>query len=354
MNSFNARKWIISFFAIVLSAILLLSGTAYIVDPFFQFRVKDNSYKLSEWFVSSGLIENYDYDTLILGSSMMQNFDMDVFRKELGVKPLHIGLGGIRLPEIAQLMNAAYDANKSKNLYICVDLSAFTRDDTESRYPEYLLKKDILSRFRYLLSYEVWFRYIPVDVGFMLIDLAGVKLPVKFSYSKSIDKLADWRLDYKFGKDIVLENYKKGRFKVSEVNTDNLYERMIAHIDEYMNRFDFGKGKHIFFFPPYSSLFWNKAADNGYFDTYLKAKQYFFEAATERGAVVYDFQCADLTMDLDNYKDNSHYRQEINDWMVKCFADGDYQVVSENYGACQEKLIENTQNFRKEYADLFD
>ena len=205
MDKPNAGKWIVSFFSIVLVALSLLSAIAYIVDPFFQFRVRDNSYKLSEWFVSSGLIENYDYDTLIIGSSMIQNFDMNVFRNELGAKPLHIGLSGIRLPEIAQLMNLAYDVNKSENYYICVDLSVFTRDDTESRYPEYLLKKDILSRFRYLLSYEVWFRYIPVDVGFVLLDLMKVNLPEKFAYNKSVDRLGDWRLDHKFGKDIVLD-----------------------------------------------------------------------------------------------------------------------------------------------------
>ena len=129
---------------------------------------------------------------------------------------------------------------------------------------------------------------------------------------------------------------------------------MTANIDEYMNKFDFGKGKHVFFFPPYSSLFWNDAKDEGYFDSYLEAKRYFFEAATARGAIVYDFQGADFTVDLEEYKDNTHYRPEINDWMVKCFANGDYLVTTDNYGIFQEKLIENTKNFRKEYADLFN
>ena len=105
MEKHYAQKWIVSFFAVVLAVMTFLSGIAYIIDPFFQFRVKDDSYMLSGWFVGSGLIENYDYDTLIIGSSMIQNFDMDVFRKELGVKPLHIGIGGIRLSEIITLLN---------------------------------------------------------------------------------------------------------------------------------------------------------------------------------------------------------------------------------------------------------
>ena len=357
MEKHIARKWIISFFAVVLAMMVLLAGIAYIIDPFFQFRVKDNSYLLSGWFVGSGLIENYDYDTLIVGSSMVQNFDMDVFRNELGVKPLHVGLGAIHSPEIYQLMNAGYDANKAKNYYTCVDLSIFTRDDTESRYPEHLLKKDILSRLRYLLSYEVWFRYIPVDVSLMLLDRTGVNLPVKFVYSKSIDKLEDWRLDYpesSMGKEAVLDNYRNNKFSVSDVDTANLYERMIAHIDNFLQNFDFEKGAHTFFFPPYSSLYWCGAQNSGYFDAYLRAKQYFVERAIECGASVYDFQCADFTVDLDNYKDTTHFRPEINDWMVKCFANKDYFATAENYPTFQEKLIENTNRFRAEYAYLFE
>ena len=92
----NAKKWVLIFLSLTLAILIGLAAIAYIIDPFFQFRVRDNTYKLSSWFVSSGLIENYDYDTLIIGSSMTQNFTMDVVREELGVHPLKIGIGGIR------------------------------------------------------------------------------------------------------------------------------------------------------------------------------------------------------------------------------------------------------------------
>jgi len=95
MSKPSALKWIRKFLCFLLAIVLGLSGIAYAVDPFMQFRTRDNAYFLQEWYVSGGLVKNYDYDTLILGSSVTQNFDMDVFRQELGVKPLHIGLGGM-------------------------------------------------------------------------------------------------------------------------------------------------------------------------------------------------------------------------------------------------------------------
>ncbi len=356
MITANSKKWIISFFAIVLAVVLVLSALAYIVDPFFQFRVKDNTYLLSAIFVGSGLIENYDYDTLIIGSSMIQNFDMDVFRNELGVKPLHVGLGAMRASEIKQLMDVAYDSGRAENYYICVDLWVFT-NNSECRIPEQLLRRDVLSRLHYLLSYEVWFRYIPVDVSLLLLDRMGVKLPYKFSYSRSIDRLDDWQLNYPascFGREAAINNYLNEKYKVSDIETEKLYERMTANIDEFFIKMDFEKGRYTFFFPPYSSLYWCNAQDEGYYEAYIQAKQYFIERANGFGADVYDFQCADFTVDLDNYKDTTHFTHEINDWMVKCFASGEYLLTEENRIEFQEKLIENTNRFRNENEEFFN
>lgn len=327
---------------------------SYIIDPFFQFRVHDNAYMLNERFVAGGLIKNYDYDTLILGSSMTQNFDMNLFRNSLGVKPLHIGLGGATSQEITELMTLAYKTGKAEHYYVCVDWSAFTTFPAESNIPPYLLKNDFLSKIQYLLSYEPWFRYMPTDLGLLLIDCMDVELPLKFKYSRSIDKLGNWELDYTFGEDVVLENYKTARFAVSEVDTENLYNRMKNNIDEYLREFNFEKGDHIFFFPPYSSLYWCDTQNNGYYDDYLQAKEYFIEKASAYGAQIYDFQCAEFTTHLDNYKDTTHYKAEINDWMVDCFASKDYLVTNDNVNLLQEKLQNNTITFRQTYPDLFN
>ena len=348
------RKWILSFFSIETAAILLLAAAAYFVDPFFQFRVKDNAYVLQEWFVSSGLIENYRYDTLLIGSSMTRNFNMDRFREKLGAEPLHIGLGGIRPIEINELVRLAYDSGKAEKYYICVDLGFFGNPEEESRYPRHLLKKDILSHLRYLLSCEVWFRYIPIDLGLVLCDRLGVKLPGKVAHFKEIDRLGDWEYNYRYrGEAEVAARYKKKIGRVPDLETAGLYEKLTTQIDDYLSRFDFKRGEHVVFFPPYSSLFWCDTQRAGYFEIYLRAREYFANAAAGLGAEVFDFQSAEITADLDNYRDIKHYRPEITDLMVRWFAKGEYIVTEENFPEYQQKLIENTERFRKENAGLF-
>ena len=88
----NRTKWIVVFFILVSLIITLFGGVIYIVDPCFQYRVRDNSYLLNPIYNGQGLIKNYDYDTLIIGSSMTQNFDMDTFREELGASRSTSGL----------------------------------------------------------------------------------------------------------------------------------------------------------------------------------------------------------------------------------------------------------------------
>lgn len=349
----NTRKWLFSCLGLILVLVTVLSVTVYIIDPFFQFRIKDNSYMLNERFVGPGLIKNYDYDTLIIGSSMTQNFNMDVFRKELGVKPLHIGIGGIRATEEKELLDIAYETGKAKKYFICAEMHLFTADSKESRIPYYLINEDFLSRCRYFLNYEAWFRYMPIDVAFVILDKLGIKQPEKFVYGKSIDRLGNWSLDYEFGQDVVLKNYKSGAYGVSNLEKDDLYNKMTSRIDQYFDHLQLDAGKHIFFFPPYSMLYWADHTDE-IVDALLYGKKYFVEKALKKGVTVYDFQSVDFTLDLDNYKDTTHYKPENNDYMTRCFATGEHALTIENYAEYQNKLLKMRNDFKQEYKELFE
>ena len=352
MNKRKTQRWVKSFFAVVLLILLLISSIVYVIDPFFQFRVKDNSYMLRSWFVGSGLIKNYDYDTLIIGSSMTQNFNMDVFRETLGVKPLHVGIGGMRRSEMHQLMPIAYEAEKAEQYYICVDINFFTDDDEESRYPQYLLKTDILSRLRYFFSYEVWFRYIPVDIGFMILDRFNIEMPTKFKNSKSIDMLEYWGEDFSYSEEAVLGSYTSTTARLTAEDEEALYDKMLSNIDNYLAGFDYAKGEHSFFFPPYSAVYWCDIQNYGSYEVILKAKQYFVEKASLLGAEVYDFQCADFITNLANYSDVQHYSPEINDYMAENFGKGDYLATVETVGEFQQKLTDNIKIFSEKYPEL--
>jgi len=121
------KKWTVSAIAALLALVLLLMGLMYALDPFFQFRVRDNSYMLNPRYVNPGLIKNHDYDSILIGSSMAQNFDMDIFRQELGGKPLKIAIGGLTALETAEYMELAHSVGKAERYYVCLDLHSYTQ-----------------------------------------------------------------------------------------------------------------------------------------------------------------------------------------------------------------------------------
>lgn len=349
----SAPKWIALFAALSLLLLGIFGAVTYIVDPYFQYRIKDNSYKLNGWYVGAGLIKNYDYDTLIIGSSMTQNFNMDVFRENLSCLPLHVGLSGMNWRETQELLRIADRVGKATDYYICVDLSVFNNDN-ESRIARYLLEDSLLAKARYSLSYESWFVFMPVDIGLSVLKTIGFDLPQKYTDSMSIDQLENWSQDYSFGEDVVLDNYKAKAYSVSAVDVENLLNRMISNIDMFLKDFDTESVSYHFFFPPYSSLYWCDTQTQGYYDIYSEAKKYFIKKATALNCEVYDFQSEDITLDLNNYKDTTHYSPDINDWMVTCFASGKCLVTPEIYDLYQLRLLENTNRFRERYSDLFE
>ena len=358
MKQIPAKRWLLRLLALVLAILTLLSAIAYVIDPYFQFRFSaPNHYYVNDATrFGPGLVMHAPYDTLLVGSSMTQNFIVEHLASTLHCEPLRIGIGGIGFVEINELLQLAYQAGQAKAFYICVDLPLFSNSSgkmKESRIPGYLSHSDLLSHLRYLLSFEVWAGYLPVDVGFLLCDKLGISLPPEIEGKKNIDWMEYWGDQFVYGENVVLDVYESSRYDVSDVDTTDLLDRMTHNIDIFFSGLDFTAGQHIFFFPPYSALFWCNAQDRGYFEEYLEAKEYFIHKALAAGATVFDFQSDKLSMDLNNYKDTTHFSPAVNDWETEQFAESKYLVTEDNREELEQKLRENTERFRREHKEWF-
>ncbi len=350
----SSKKWILRFGCGVFGLLFLMITVAFFVDPLFKFRM-NSSYHQPGINIFPYLIKNYEYDTLIVGSSMTQNFDLELFAEELQCDPFLVGIGGLNTKDMLKYVKTAYKTQKAQRYYLCVDLYYFTTDEAESIIPSYLLEDDLLADLEYLLSYDVWFHYLPVDLGIIVLDHLGVRMPGFIKRVSEIDlKRFSYDADsFTYGREVVLENYSVGNYSVSRVNVDDLNNRMKSNIDKFIDQFDFHAGQHIFFFPPYSSLYWCDAEDMGYFEAYMSAKAYFEKKACENGAEVFDFQAAELTMNLDNYKDTTHYSPEVNDWMTRCFASSEYLANFDEADSYANILKRNTQLFREDNSCIW-
>ena len=240
----RSSKWGISFLCAVIVLFIFVCLSVFLIDPFFQFGVHDNQYLLNAAYVDAGLIKNYDYDAVIIGSCMVENYDIETFNNAFGVKAVKIGCGGLGSDGVLEYLLLANRVGKAKNYYINIDFASFTwhkdngaaapAEQGEIRFEEYsyLLKDDPLSRLRYMFSYEAWFRFIPVDLGLTAYktvkgDLSEGKLGVR----TSIAHIGEWSDDYQYGEDEVMksrESEEKNRAPISEAGQEALLE-VLSH-----------------------------------------------------------------------------------------------------------------------------
>lgn len=351
-KKFTSRQWL-KWIAVCMAIVLgFMAVLMFVVDPYFQFRIRDNTYLLNPKYVNGGLIKNYDYDTLIIGSSMTQNFDMDLFRQQMGVKPLHISLDGMCASEMTELMQYADNVGKAETYYACIDIWSLMAENANNDNISYLMSDSLWAKAQYLLSHEAWFYSLPVDTALLLLKTLGVDLPASVQCKTSIDDLGNWERLFVFGEESVLSNYVSGHYAVSEVDSKHALEIARENIDQLISAVDTISGSVAFFFPPYSGLFWHSKAEE--LDIMLAVKRYFVETATNHGYVVHDFQAQPFIADLNNYRDITHYSGEINDWMVACFAQNLYVVSPETFDSYQDELLKYVDiTVQTYYSDLY-
>lgn len=339
----SSARWLRRFLALTLAVLAVLAVLVYVIDPYSHYRAYDHKYKLDKIFSVPGVVRNFDYDSIIIGSSMTQNFDMDSFRRELGQNPIKATLGGMDWPEMAALLKLAQDSGHAETYYLCIDASLLSSDEEEQRFPEYLLDSNPLNDYRYFWGYEVWMRFIPLDLALTAADKLGIALPQRFQDARSIDKMGEWAYRCTFGREQVLEFYaNSGNGGASNVDMTAVSADPMAQCQKLLDSLDLSRGNIVLFFPPYSSLFWYDMEQSGKLEGYFEVKRYFIQQVSAYDNVsVFDFQGADFTADLDNYMDITHFSPQINDELVCCFASGEYKTSPKTMADAETKIYQN-------------
>ena len=353
-----AKKWLIKFFAITLAVLMLMAGAVILIDPYLHYRTKDDSYLLNSRFVLPGIIEREEYDSVVVGTSMVGNFSMQSFKEKLGENPIKVTIPAISIFDTKRLLDSVGKTGKATKYYIGLDQFQFrvAKENQTTQIPDYIIDGNVLSDYNYFFGYEVWFRYMPVDVAFTLLKIAGYDFPEKYKYKMSIYGLGGFSDDQEFSERSAKQDYNsKYRNKESEPKKSWLMDTMKENFEWYMKSLDLTKNEYVFFFPPYSSLSWVVYENENVIEEYLEFKRYvinYFKDYTN--VTIYDFQHAEFTYDISNYCDIQHYSPTQNEWMVDQFLNGNYVATLDNYESNKQKLYENMETLKTRYPELFN
>ena len=155
----TAKKWIIKTFMSLISVMLIIGIIIYKIDPFMYYRLPEtNNYKFDQQYCNAGILKNADYDSAIVGSSMVHLFDPQVARDTMGINPAKLSWGGARPNDLNYLVNEAIKYRDAKTFIFAFDLLFFDSNTTDTSFerPEYLHDDNKLNDIKYLFNTKTY------------------------------------------------------------------------------------------------------------------------------------------------------------------------------------------------------
>ena len=336
----NFKKCLLSFTALLLAMLLCLGGITAVIDPFFHYHapLPHLQYDIFyQRYQNDGILKHFDYDAVITGNSLSENFKASRLDRLFGVHSVKVPFSGASLKELDLNLRTAFSSNPNIKLVVMnLDYGSFIQDkDTMNYdaddYPNFLYNANPFDDVKYIFNKDIFVYSLNVIKN----TLAGKK-------TTSFDAYSAWPADTPYGLEAVLSVYDRPehseqsfemngeRMSLLEGNiSQNILETVNAHPDT----------EFYFFFPPYSIFFWDRMERIGELSLQLEAERAVIEMLMGSDNV-HLFSFMDeyaLVTDPSRYKDTIHYDSGVSEWMLDCMAKGEHRLTRENYESYLEK-----------------
>lgn len=371
MNKFKhyLLTFLISLFLFVFSHIFPL----LLIDPLniSKFDLSHNEFFIQEMrFQAAPIINKFDFDSAIVGTSMAANFKDSEADKKLGGSFQNLSLDGSLLKERKVLLEYLLSEKDVKTLIVSIDgVSDVQRNrgipiETWS----FLYNKNYLDDY-FLYTNRKYTPYISCHSIFdnKLSNLIFGECPKK-NIRKELESLTEWQSDpvhnSRFGGiEKWLENKENSQVSKSIENiiaASTLVQKKKRNLSEKANCYDpiefsrnivpliqkYPKTRFILFFPPHSIFKYAIDVQTAphVFSKYKElVEQVVLETALYPNAEVYWFVDKGFVRDIANYKDLTHYNGYYNSVFLDDFSMKHSIIDLKNYRKLLSKL-ENEAN----------
>ena len=331
---------------IIISIIVLATLTAGIVfvfDPFFHYHKPIKPLKAvlnqAEYQVI-GTLRNFDYDSVIAGSSMAENYNNKWFDEAFNCTTIKAVKPGANTSDLVYLLEAAYEEKEIKNIFYTLDISSLTTG-VQQHYvnegmPLYLYNKNPLDDVKYLFNKHVLFEDIPYMIANSF--MGNYDEGDSFNWAKY--------------KDFKTLHYTPTKEKQPDISK-NEYE---SYVDFNLTKLEnliklHPETTYIFMVPPYSSLWWYESYMCGSLEQDLYAIEQAFERLLpfENVEIHYFQNMEEIVSDLSLYMDTIHYNADVNRKLVDLLSTNEYKVSYEN----KNEILENIKILSDKYIHVY-
>lgn len=332
METINKKKGIKRLVLFIAAELLAVALLVWFFDPFYQYHGpflgmravlydRDNQ--------MPGTVRNFEYDSVLMGSSVAENFDTGFVDQAYGCNTLKVIRASGSAADLLYYLEMAQERHDLKNIFWCLDIFALDASteitlDGEG-VPRYLHTASVLDDIPYVYNKEIILEKIPTMLAFSHLG------------RNTGGNAYNWSEGKKFSAGQAMCAYD--RLSVTpDMMLDNVdFTDEIPTITENLRRIktqisEHPKTKYIFLLPPYSMLWWDSAYVNGQLEKqFYILDRIFSELSACENVEIYFFQDEeDIVCDLDNYMDMVHYSPEVNQYMLEQMAAGNNRVTAEN------------------------
>ena len=344
----TAKRWVLVTLSVCVLALLFCAALVYIVDPFEQYR-ESSILPLydQESYNNPGIVKSYDYDAVIIGTSMVEMSNPSVIDECFGVSSVKLPMRGSHTSHMGWQLSHVLEYQPDLKLAIlAVDAySLMGPPDDMTEIVEYLWNDNLIDDVNYLLNYDVLLARIPK----MLKNIG------KSTQTKR-DDMYKWS-DITFAAQSVF-NTVTWRTQGEMQDPEYRSARAIENIERHLKAQILAHPETTFkiYMPPYSAGYWYHFTRGGLSEQQFRSRARVCELLLDCPNVeIYDFSSrAEWITDLDEYFDYSHHSEAISDNIMRAMAAGENRVTSvEQMNEGSQRIREVVEEFAAQYEPIY-
>lgn len=322
----KSSKWIIAFLGIIAAGVLCCIVLVSVIDPFFQYHAPLESFPYqvdNQGLQNPGMARNFDYNSIIIGSSVTANFYGGWFDEDFGCDSIKLVQNAAFPRDYRNLfMQVDKGCDDLKYVFWTIDPFNFKEPDTIA-YPieEYLYDSNPLNDVKYWVNADVLTEYI-------LKPMFDAKDATDFKDVYETHSVL-W-----YGREFAMKFIDEEEQSDTFLEPDALLETAAITFDDNIAPIIESHKDTEFYisFAPLSIMRWYSEVSTGRINAQLEVYRYTMERLLEYDNVKLFCFADDLELisDLNRYADAIHFDREVSHMMEQSMASGAYMVTKEN------------------------
>lgn len=350
------KRFVIIFLALTFIFPALLCILLYIYDPLQIYHkpyFREVTFSGDMRVQAKGVIKHYNFDSFILGTSMMQNASAEEAKQKLGGKWINISSSGFTLNERAVILDYMLKRTKTKNIIYSLDIWYLVNNHTNDiKNFAFLYDNNALNDLKIYLNQQNILCALKFSSNINCVGERDIEILVNWAreiwHSARFGGINKWleNKDNEQIKDIIKElanmsappPYNPKPFTDSiESNQKYLEKNFLAFVRRYP------KVQFSIVIPTHSRLYYRLNSE-----VYPKEKVILNwlinESQNLSNMKIYGFDDLDYADNIANYKDLTHYNVDMNSMQLNAIANGTHILTLQNidkYLATMESKIKS-------------